>query len=180
MISAPFKYWGNFDISFFLKAVSYLDWHQYTERQEKRFGMQDTYTIPLIWDIKLEERKEHPSYNLFKPELEKLSAILNDKLGAGKIFTCVLTKLPAGKQIDLHVDKLDFFSNSSRIHIPIITNDDCIFRVGKETQNMKVGEMWEICNHGMLHGTQNNGTTDRVHLMIDWDYEEVTNFLGGD
>ena len=166
----PFRYLGEFDTEFFLKQLNAVDWNDYTDRQENRFGMKDTYTIPIIWDLKMQAIRRWPIYDLFEQEIQKANEVLTDLLGPGVIHTCVLTKLPAGKQIDLHYDNGNFFRKSSRVHIPIVTNDETYFQVGDEVINMKVNQMWEICNHEMLHGTYNRGATDRIHLMIDWMY----------
>ena len=57
---------------------------------------------------------------------------------------------------------------SKRIHIPIVTNPECIFTVGDNSINMKVGEIWEMNNDKMQHSVHNNGDEDRIHLIIDW------------
>jgi len=163
MTNVPFRYLGTVDVSFFLKGIEELNWNTYTERQEKRFGMQDTYTIPLVWDINFKSRKRWADYSIMEEELLRIEKTLNK----GEICSAVLTKLPAGKQINLHRDKGEFFDDTIRIHIPIVTNENCIFRVGRETRVMRVGEVWEICNHGKVHGTENKGDTDRIHLMLD-------------
>jgi hypothetical protein len=166
----PFRYLGEFDTSFFLKQLNTVKWEDYIDRQENRLGMQDTHTIPIVWDLNMKTIRRWPIYDLFENEIQKVNELLTSVLGAGVIYTCVLTKLSAGKQIDLHYDDGKFFRNSSRVHIPVVTNEQTFFQVGNEVVNMKVNEMWEICNHGMLHGTYNNGTTDRIHLMFDWVY----------
>ena len=140
-----FRFLGTVDTEFFSKVIDTLNWNDYTERQEQRFGMQDTFTIPLIWDMKLEQALKWPTYQLLKTELVKIEQALAGILGKGSSRTIVLTKLPAGTQIDLHKDKGKFFQNTNRIHIPVTTNDKCIFRVGQETKNMKVGE--NVDNH---------------------------------
>jgi hypothetical protein len=35
---------------------------------------------------------------------------------------------------------------------------------------MKAGELWEINNH-QLHSVENNGEEDRIHLIIDCEFE---------
>jgi tetratricopeptide (TPR) repeat protein len=57
--------------------------------------------------------------------------------------------------------------NCHRIHLPIVTNEDVVFHVGGEEINMHAGELWEI-NNGTVHGVENRGTEDRIHLIVDW------------
>jgi Flp pilus assembly protein TadD len=51
--------------------------------------------------------------------------------------------------------------------MPIVTNGDVVFHVGGQEINMQAGELWEI-NNGTVHGVDNRGTEDRVHLIVDW------------
>ena len=166
----PFRYLGEFDTSFFQKHLSDVNWEEYVDRQANRLGMHDTYTVPIIWDLNMKSIKHWPVYSVFEKEIEKINTIFTDILGPGAIYSCVLTKLPAGKSIDMHYDNGKFYRTSSRVHIPLVTNEQTFFQVGSDIVNMKVNEMWEICNHGMLHGTYNKGNTDRIHLMFDWVY----------
>ena len=54
-----------------------------------------------------------------------------------------------------------------RTHIPIITNEKNVFKVGPEIKHLKVGEIWEIDNT-MQHAVRNNSDEPRVHLIIDY------------
>ena len=102
----------------------------------------------------------HKWYSLFKPDIDALG------LGSG-IHTAILIKLPAGKSIPTHIDAAPHFKLYKRIHIPIITNPQCLFTVGGETIHMKCGEMWEINNDTKPHSVHNKGAEDRVHLLVD-------------
>ena len=141
-----------------------LDWNKYTYRQKTHQVHQQTKTIPLIWDETLSgEIKYHKWYPHFKDHLESIN------LGSlGYIQSAILIKLPAGKEIPPHLDSAPFFKKYSRIHMAIETNEDCLFTVGDETKNLKVGELWEIDNDNQQHSVVNRGQTDRVHLLIDF------------
>ncbi len=89
-------------------------------------------------------------------------------MGNGSIETAILINLPKNKKIDRHFDLAKYFIERNRLHIPIITNDKCIFEVDGEEINMKEGEIWEINNHNKPHAVSNGGDIDRVHLLIDW------------
>ena len=115
MTNVPFRYLGTVDVSFFLEVIEQLNWNTYTERQEKRFGMQDTYTIPLVWDINFKSRKRWSDYSLVEEELINIeNKIKRTQCNEREICSAVLTKLPAGKQINLHRDKGAFFDETIR------------------------------------------------------------------
>ena len=85
----------------------------------------------------------------------------------GFIVRWLLAKLQVGGKIPKHTDAGASLLNCHRVHVPIITNKDVVFHVGGEEINMRAGEMWEI-NNGTVHGVENRGDQDRVHLIIDW------------
>ena len=156
----PFTYIGKTDVP---ELPPGLDWDSYTYRQKTHRVHSQTKTIPLIWDEKLQgEIIYHPDYPYFKEFLESLS------LGKGYLQSAILINLPAGKSIPLHIDAAPFFKKFKRIHIPLITNKDCLFTVGNETRHLKQGEIWEIDNDNQHHSVVNGGTTDRIHLLIDF------------
>jgi hypothetical protein len=61
-----------------------------------------------------------------------------------------------------------------RLHIPIQTNEECLFFIKDEVKNLKVGEIWEIANDEYVHWVENKGKTDRVHMIIDWKEKSPT------
>ena len=58
-----------------------------------------------------------------------------------------------------------------RIHIPIRTGEAVRFVVGGRRVRMAPGEMWYL-DFGQLHRVDNDGGSDRVHLVIDCVYDE--------
>ncbi|RKG90852.1 aspartyl/asparaginyl beta-hydroxylase domain-containing protein [Corallococcus sp. CA049B] len=52
-----------------------------------------------------------------------------------------------------------------RLHIPIVTNDDVVFRIGGERCVWKPGELW-YGDFSQLHSVENRGDTTRVHLLV--------------
>lgn len=166
-----FKYYGNYNVESFESKLSQLDWEYYTFRQDSRKGQENTKTAPLIWDLETDFRKvtKWKDYEFFQNELSDLEEYLIQIFGKGVIGTAVLINLPAGEKILEHTDSgLSFFKNTYRLHIPVQTNDKCYFTVGGETINMKKGELWEINNYEKKHSVDNDGDTDRVHLLIDY------------
>ena len=132
-----------------------LDWDSYTFRQKNYDVHRATKTVQLVW-------KGEKISNEYDEYLQTLP------LGPGTVYNALLIKLPAGKSIPSHVDSAQFFKKYHRIHVAIETNPQCLFTVGEETIHMKPFEIWEIDNDSKLHSVTNGGTTDRVHLMIDF------------
>jgi aspartyl/asparaginyl beta-hydroxylase (cupin superfamily) len=172
MIEKNFEFYGNYDTSRIIKKIDILDWNYFTWRQENRPGLEYTETIPLIWENNFSYYNTWKYFDLFKTDLDELKVILTDILGPGNFITAVFTKLYAGQSIAPHRDVGYVFHNNPRIHIPLITNPNCIFTVGEESINMKQGEMWEINNANKIHSVHNKGTTDRIHLMMDWELND--------
>ncbi len=155
-----FKFYSKINVP---ELPENVNWNEYTFRQKTHEVHSQTKTIPLIWDEKLKgEIIYHRWYSYFEDFLSTLP------LGLGYIQSAILIKLPAGKCIPSHIDSAPFFKKYSRIHIPVTTNDECFFTVGDETKNLKVGEIWEIDNDNQYHSVVNGGTTDRIHLLIDF------------
>ncbi len=76
-------------------------------------------------------------------------------------------KLGAGSEIVVHKDyDLVYWDGYVRLHIPIVTNPQVEFIVGEDLLEMKAGECWFV-DFTQKHSVKNNGTTDRIHLVID-------------
>jgi len=165
----PFTLWGNtVDVDAIEKKLTGLDWDKYTFRQKTFSVHSNTKTIPLLWNEKPNHDVivKHPHYTLFEQELSEIQT----KFPPGRLHTAILINLPAGLSIPTHRDAAQHFKLYNRIHIPIITNPKCLFTVGGETIHMKAGELWEINKH-QVHSVENNGEEDRIHLIIDCDFE---------
>ena len=155
-----FTKYGTINVDSIESKLVNLDWSEYTFRQRKFNVHKETLTVPLLWNETFSsDDTHHKWYSLFKPDL--------DALGLGHIHTAILIKLPAGKSIPKHIDSAPHFKLYKRIHIPIVTNPQCLFTVANETIHMKRGEMWEIDNDTKSHSVTNGGAQDRVHLLVD-------------
>jgi hypothetical protein len=75
--------------------------------------------------------------------------------------------LQAGAVIKPHRDlELAFENGEARLHFPVFTNDAVEFFVEEELVRMREGECWYI-NANLMHSVTNNGSSDRIHLVID-------------
>ncbi len=78
-----------------------------------------------------------------------------------------LMKLDAAAVIKPHSDPdLNYEEGEVRIHIPVITNPQVFFYIEDERLLMEEGSCWYM-NVSLQHKVSNQGTTDRIHLVID-------------
>lgn len=165
----PFTFLGNIKSFHFLHSVvsSFDDakWFSYGGR---RVGIaaENTDTIPLIHDTKnkLNSFVKHQDYDTFEPFIEEVALLLDSP---AQIQQAMLTRLRAGSVIGRHKDKGEVTARTHRIHLPIMTNPQCIFTVDAESRHMEAGDVWIIDNVDKYHSVVNNGSTHRVHLIID-------------
>jgi len=176
---------GDMDISpikGLVEQLTDLHWAGEATRQERYEAHKDTQAIGLVYDEDFRHTNPtvQPAYNLFGPVLRNLFAMIAeyyetsadilakfDRPVRGYFIRVNLVKLRAGGEITPHWDMNFSLAHSHRIHVPIITNDQVFFRVGQETAVMKEGEVIEI-NNRRRHSVINEGTEDRVHLILDW------------
>ena len=83
------------------------------------------------------------------------------------VLSVRLLNLKAGAVIKEHRDReLAFEKGEARLHFPIFTNSRLEFYVDNERLVMDEGTCWYI-NANLPHRVSNNGSTDRIHLVID-------------
>jgi len=160
-----FKYFGQYPNFYQLKnLVNQLtneDWRYFNKRQT--IASENAYTIPLIYPRKSTFKSDgHKHFEMFESHITEIEQILS--MSAKR---AILVKLPAGNSINRHKDSGEFLNKNKRIHLPVITNQECSFVVDNEVLFMPEGELWEINNTGKYHSVHNNGKIDRVHLIAD-------------
>ncbi|MBL6936622.1 MAG: aspartyl/asparaginyl beta-hydroxylase domain-containing protein [Alphaproteobacteria bacterium] len=78
-----------------------------------------------------------------------------------------LMRLAPGSRILEHRDHdLDADAGTARLHIPITTNPDVTFELNRLPVPMEPGSVWYL-RLSDPHRVVNDGTTDRVHLVLD-------------
>jgi len=106
-------------------------------------------------------------FNTFYPKVE--NAIDKIRIGYGythvELRSLMLVTLLAGEDIAEHIDEAGIYKYAHRVHIPIVTNSECVFTLDGEEGRMSAGEIVEI-NNTVPHFVV-NGDEDRVHLIMD-------------
>lgn len=83
-----------------------------------------------------------------------------------------LMRLTPGSRIREHDDlDLDADHGTARIHVPITTNADVEFLLNGTPVVMAPGSCWYL-RLSDPHAVRNDGTTDRVHLVLDADVDD--------
>ncbi len=180
-----FRKLGEADISEIKGLVEQLtdaQWLQDDTRQKRYEVHKDTQFIGLVYDedFRHTDATRRPALQVFAPALQPFLAQIADFYESdaetlakfdgevrGYFIRVSLAKLVAGGKISIHQDMNFSLTHSHRVHIPIVTNDQVYFYVGKERINMKEGEIYEI-NNRRMHYVANHGDEDRVHLILDW------------
>lgn len=176
---------GETDVSALAEKVSSLSeemWMENESRQKKFAVHTHTQTIRMIYDPDFRHRNptRYPIMDAFEPLMSPLIRMIEDhyaKALEGKIIPqefkpsyfvrTIMTRLDPQGEIEPHTDGGMSLKRCHRIHLPIITNEKCIFTTGETSLHMRAGEVWEI-NNRQMHCVKNNGDEPRVHMILDF------------
>jgi quercetin dioxygenase-like cupin family protein len=167
--SQPFIYLGKLpNFEELLLSVSFLtdeDWVSYSGRR-KGIAAEKSDTIPLMYDKKhiFNSHNTHAKYKDFEKFIEAAVSLHKEPI---KVQQAILTRLKPGAKIGRHKDVGPITVKTHRIHIPVITNTECIFTVDDIKKHLSPGEVWIIDNVDKYHSVVNEGRESRVHLIID-------------
>jgi len=101
------------------------------------------------------------------PGVTKLLHWTQQKMNAKAIGNSFLNCMQPGGSVLLHVDTGRYFDTYCRFHIPLQTNSQVTFTGTSDSQeHMSLGWLYRL-NNLAWHQVQNQGTTHRVHLIVD-------------
>lgn len=159
-----------------VESLTQNDWTAWTNRRifaDQKYSL----TIPIINRADRENYVFRHNifnnyyYEMFEKELNWLFDRIEQRYPSGEPKRVMFINLPAGCDVDLHLDNGYHLTSSRRIHLPIITNDQVDFGVGDVLVPMLAGKLIEI-NNNKPHFVKNKSDKDRVHLLIDWNTKE--------
>lgn len=165
-----------------VKGFDDARWCEDTSRQKIFEAHTDTQTIKLIFDA--DYRHTNPTSHAILQEGAALIEPIQDlvrqnysksvrqkkmirKHGPGYFVRMILTRLSPGSAITPHVDTGQSLSCCHRIHVPLVSNQDCSFTVGNSKTHLSVGGVWEI-NNRLMHAVENKSDEARIHLIMDY------------
>ena len=175
-IDGDFKKIGTYDVSDILELVKSFteeQWLKESWRREKFAVHRWTQSIYLIMDEdgRHTDPTEHPALaeyqGILQPLLDYVRSQFGQTMDSSYFVRMLFVNLLAGGSIPAHFDTGRSMRKTHRIHLPLITNEGVKFTVGDTTKNLLPGELWEI-NNRHRHTVKNNGTEDRVHMIMDF------------
>ena len=101
---------------------------------------------------------------VLKPILNAVASRMN--YSKAEFPRVMLAKLPAKESIKAHIDASPAAQFPHKIHVPITTNEQTYFCFEKSKKQMKIGEAYEV-NNNIKHWAENNGNSDRIHLIFE-------------
>src|SRR5210317_923326 len=135
------------------------------QRKENRgegYGFQ-VYTLPLMFDVETvtgtdpsrkADRTEY--YDLFYVEefFDELYSILKNEIGDGYPTTINFHLMKPKSKIYPHTDGISIPATiNHRVHVPITTREDIIFKSGNVSLHMKEGHVYLLDNN-KIHSTE--------------------------
>lgn len=94
-----------------------------------------------------------------------INQLLTETIGEGECIMFMFNLMNPHSQIGEHADER--VGSNKRIHIPIITHPDIMFRNNGDEVNMEVGKVY-LVDHSKLHSVDNPTEVERIHIMLDW------------
>lgn len=152
-------------------------WEKETEGRENDYEcFHHTQHIICRFPGNLSDRTkvhDYPIWNILKPVLLPVLEEAVKPYGYinGAIKTVIIAKLKAGYGIDKHIDGSPSYYFLHKIHIPIETNDKVSFYIDPQNYYLEEGMAYEV-NNVVSHSVQNEGDTDRVHIIFEYHNEE--------
>lgn len=171
-----FKKIGMYDVSDIQERVESFteeQWLKESWRREKFAVHRSTQSIYLIMDEdgRHTDPTEYPALaenqDILQPLLDYVRGQFGQTIDSSYFVRMLFVKLLTGGSIPPHHDTGRSMRTSHRIHLPLVTNDGVKFIVGGTTKHLLPGELWEI-NNRHRHTVKNNGTEDRVHMIMDF------------
>ncbi len=100
-----------------------------------------------------------------KPILEQVKGYYPYETGA--FPRIMLARLKAGAGIKAHTDASPAARFPHKIHVPLQTNDQTFFYLGRKAYHFETGMAYEV-NNNRRHAVVNEGSTDRIHLIFEY------------
>lgn len=156
------------------KSFDEDDWNNKVgiQRKTKLTIFRDCDTIPLMWEYakgkphKIAAKTEFYDKYFDKQFFWWVESRLLQYYRYGHIISALFAKLKPNGELKPHVDGGISVVHNHNVHIPITTNEGCLFTVGGKTKHLEVGKMYEVDNT-VTHSVV-NGDTPRIHLIVEW------------
>ena len=129
------------------------------EMKSETLLVEDTNTYPVYYDWQF----------IIDPVVDYIT---NAHLTPGGFVNkLMISNIIPGGGMPKHWDEEPTQLLSKRIHVVITTNNDSEFIVNNTKYTFEPGEIFEL-NNIMEHAVNNNGITNRIHLIMDYYHPE--------
>ena len=167
---------GPVDISAIQKeilALPHYFWKAQNEAKPNQFealGRTEHIVFQFVQDYN--NHQDVVNYPIWEDWKDKIQPILEATIklygyNRGEFSRIMLAKLPPQSKISLHIDPYESSNYTHKIHIPIQTNSDVEFWVGRKRYHFLEGYAYEV-NNKALHGGINGGNTERINLIFEY------------
>lgn len=146
--------------------VKFIDWNLPDfDRKEVTLVEGRLCLLPFLIS-KLDQLTDTDSRKKIWSAASPIIEFIKDTMPDEKIIRGEVVNLIPNRSLTPHIDIYWFHQESRRIHIPIITNDQCFLTFEDRPYHLAVGSIYEM-NNRILHSAVNNGLTNRVHVILD-------------
>lgn len=174
LIDEPTSPLGEFDCVELTRRVLGVEeeqWHQDARRQQSYDVHAQTQSLILLfcsgWP-KITVTRANGWNLLADAAIPLMEQIIAHRYAAGgRVLRAMMTRLPPGARIARHRDSHPSFAIAHRIHVPLQTNPQVEFLVGKEIVPPRAHFAFEL-NNAVEHQVINRGDTPRIHFIFDY------------
>ena len=145
-------------IEHFVKQNFYGDWSIIPLRGPRG----ETHPIRMSYSDPMQKDFSDTDFLKLTSYFPKILSSFKCKINAARLM-----KLTSNSSIKEHSDfELSAEQGTLRLHIPVKTNADVLFKLNGSQVILKEGECWYL-RLSDPHSVDNNGQSDRIHLVID-------------
>lgn len=177
-----FKVLGNINSSSLIDKTNYIlnkGWDRYCFDPGPPYNeMNKIQSLDMIFLFSLPEKQNiilqqlvfcKELLQLFEKEIDSVTEVFERHYKNKQIKRISLNNMRARSVIPEHVDFMYHYESTIRVHVPIITNENVIFKFPtiSKSLHMKVGEIVEFDNN-IPHSGRNDSDENRIHLIIDY------------
>jgi hypothetical protein len=167
-IGVDYKKLGDFPVEILQplrELASKIDWSL------PDFARNSGYVDNAIVRVPYGIRKEPPQpltplvqqvLDVFKP----VDAYMKTLYTQHVFIKCEMNWIKPNEVVPIHRDNSWWHGHCPRIHVPVITNEQCFWIVEGRSSHLPVGGYYEV-NNRKFHSVVNNGDHGRLHLVFD-------------
>lgn len=170
-------------------CITELDFTKTSYKQISLVEFDDTFDLDqrteksgTRWDTTVAKNNPKADERFFRKRHADVPEYFNyvlDTIGRDVVHRTRFANLSPQSQVKPHIDYNTEYG--VRLHIPIITNDGCVFGgidpvtgEANERHFPADGSVWFI-NPGVKHWAKNDGNEERIHLIVSVDSQDILN-----